>query len=331
MSRPRRLTVLLLAALFLPMALAGCDDPADPGAAAGGAAHPGGGSPPVEAYSLLGEPLHRPRLDDDFKAQQEALYSLALTSLGERPKDPEALIWVGRRAAYLGRYRQAIWTYSRGVDTHRGEPRLYRHRGHRYLTVRRLDAAIADLERAAALVEGKPDEVEPDGLPNARNVPTSTLQSNIWYHLGLARYLGRDFEGALDAYRHCLEVSKNPDMLVATSHWLYMTLRRLGRDAEAAAVLVPIDAGLDVIENQAYHQLLLLYRGERQTDALLAAAREAGDAAFATTGYGVGNWHLCGGRREPAFEIFRRIVATDAWPSFGYIAAEAELKQVAGR
>ena len=82
-----------------------------------------------------------------------------------------------------------------------------------------------------------------------------------------------------------------------------------------------------------------LYTFLRQADARelnelfrqLDAAREAGDAAFATTGYGVGNWHLYGGRREPAFEIFRGIVATDAWPSFGYIAAEAELAAEAAR
>ncbi len=90
-----------------------------------------------------------------------------------------------------------------------------------------------------------------------------------------------------------------------------------------------IDAGMDVIENHAYHRLLLLYRGELLADELLAEAGEAGAAALATTGYGVGNWHLYGGRREPAFEIFREIVATEAWPSFGYLAAEAELAHAA--
>ena len=47
------------------------------------------------------------------------------------------------------------------------------------------------------LVAAKPDEVEPDGAPNARGIPRSTLQSNIWYHLGLAQYLAGDFDGIL--------------------------------------------------------------------------------------------------------------------------------------
>ena len=94
---------------------------------------------------------------------------------------------------------------------------------------------IADLERAAELVRGEPDEIEPDGAPNRYNVPRTTLQFNIHYHLGLARYLKGDFEGALDAYRACMDVATNDDMIVAVADWMYMTLRRLGRDQEEPA------------------------------------------------------------------------------------------------
>ena len=115
----------------------------------------------------------------------------------------EAIIWLGRRTAYLAHYKEAIFTFSDGIEQFPTDPRLYRHRGHRYITLRCFDAAIADLEKAAKLIKGKPDEIEPDGLPNARNIPTSTLQSNIWYHLGLAYYLKGDFRRALSAYREC--------------------------------------------------------------------------------------------------------------------------------
>src|ERR1043166_6071865 len=108
---------------------------------------------------------------------------------------------------------------------------------------------------------GKSDEVEPDGLPNARNVPTGTLHSNIWYHLALARHLKGGFTRALAAYREAEKVSKNPDMLVATTHWLYMTLRRLGREKEAARVVLAIKPDLDVIENGDYLKLIRLYQG----------------------------------------------------------------------
>ena len=278
----------------------------------------------IEATSLLGQPLSRPVLPEDTRRRYEEALAEARRRSQADPGNADALIWLGRRTAYLGRFRDAIDIYTRGIQAHPRDARFYRHRGHRYITIRDFDRAIADLEQAASLAAGRADEIEPDGIPNARNIPTSTLQSNIWYHLGLARYLEGDFARALSAYRPCLEVSKNPDMLVATSHWLYMTLRRLGRDAEAARVLEPIRADLDVIENHAYHRLLLMYKGELSAEALLPASSSAA-LDDVTTAYGVGNWYLYNGDAARAREIFQRIVATGNWAAFGAIAAEAEL------
>lgn len=268
-------------------------------------------------------------LPAEVKADREAKLAEARAAVERSPEDADALIWLGRRTAYLGRYREAIEIFSRGIEKHPDDARFYRHRGHRYITVRDLDRAIADLETAARLIKGQPDQIEPDGLPNARNIPTSTLQSNIWYHLGLARYLKGDFEGALAAYREDLKVSANPDMLSATTHWLYMTLRRLGRDEEARQVLEPIHAGMDIIENQAYHRLLLMYKGELSPEELRSGA--SGDLDPPTLGYGLGNWHLYNGRRDEAVRTFREVLAGGNWAAFGYIAAEADLKRLGER
>lgn len=287
-------------------------------------APPSGGGSAVEATSLLGAPLTRPELPDETRARYEQALAEARRDYEADSNDVGAIIWLGRRTAYLGRFRDAIDIYTRGIRRHPNDARLYRHRGHRYITVRDFDRAIGDFEHAASLTAGRSDEIEPDGLPNARNIPTSTLQSNIWYHLGLAHYLKGDFDRALEAYRECMTVSTNPDMLVATSHWLYMTLRRLGRDAEAARVLEPIVRDLDVIENAAYHRLLLMYKGELPVDSLLTSSSSA-TLDDVTTAYGVGNWYLYNGHGARAREIFRRITRSGNWPAFGAIAAEAEL------
>jgi tetratricopeptide (TPR) repeat protein len=282
-----------------------------------------------ECRSLLGEPLFAPELSEEARTKREAQLAEAEARLALSPDDVEAMIWVGRRTAYLGRYNDAIAVFDRAIETYPDDPRLYRHRGHRHITLRKFDRAIEDLERAAALVAGQPDEVEPDGMPNARNIPTSTLQSNIWYHLGLAYYLKADFEQALRCYRECLEVSKNPDMLCATSHWLYMTLRRLDREQEAVSVLGPIDEAMDVIENQAYHELLLMYRGEREPAQLWSrAAGSDGSLDPASVGYGIGNWYLCEGDTDRAGVAFDQLLEAGAWPSFGHIAAEAEVSRL---
>jgi tetratricopeptide (TPR) repeat protein len=277
--------------------------------------------------SLFGEPLLPPPLPPDVQADREAKLAAARAEAESRPGDVDALIWLGRRTAYLGLYREAIDVYTRALEKHPDDPRLLRHRGHRYITVRRFDLAIADLERAARLVEGQADEVELDGLPNARNVPVSTLQTNVWYHLGLAYYFTGDLDDALRAFRECLEVSKNADMQVATTHWLYMILRRLGRVGEATEVLAPIRTDMDVIENRAYHWLVLMYKGEIPPESILTLAGQDG-LDPATLGYGVGNWHLYNGRREEAVRAFRQVLAGGQWAAFGYLAAEADLKRL---
>jgi hypothetical protein len=83
---------------------------------------------------------------------------------------------------------------------------------------------------------------------------------------------------------------------------------------------------MHIIENEAYHRLLLLYKGILPADSVLALT-PAGEMSVtdATAAYGIGNWHLYNGRVSAAGEIFRRIVAGGQWGAFGYIAAEAEL------
>ena len=279
-----------------------------------------------QGTSLLGKPLIPAAPAEAARERLDANLAAAREQYNKNPNDADAIIWLGRRLAYLGRYRDAIATFTEGMQKHPTDARMYRHRGHRYLTVRELDKATADFSKAAELIAGKPDEIEPDGQPNAKNIPTSTLNTNIFYHLGLAHYLRGEFEPALKAYRECLRFSKNPDMLVATTHWLYMTLRRLDRPGEARQALEPISADMEIIENTSYHRLLMLYKGTEKADAL-ASSLAAGSLDAVTIGYGLGNWHLYNGRRDQAMTTFRQIVEGNEaqWPAFGYLAAEAEL------
>ena len=280
------------------------------------------------APSCVGVTLKAPEPSPEARREMEAKLAEARAAHEKNPHDADAIIWLGRRAAYLGRFDEAIKIYTEGIARHPRDARLYRHRGHRLITLRCFDSAIKDLERAAKLVRGKPDETEPDGLPNARNVPTSTLNSNVYYHLGLAHYLKGDFRAALKAYRECMKFSRNPDMLAATSHWLYMTLRRMGRTEDAARVLDPISEHMDIIENRDYHRLLLMYKGKLTPEKLLEEASKAeASLGFASAAYGVGSYYLYTGQPEKALKVFLRIVEGPQVTSFGYVAAEAELRR----
>src|SRR5215212_8376794 len=104
------------------------------------------GSQPVrpEATSLLGKPLFSAPVTPETRTRLEADLKNAEIVYGRNPDDADATIWMGRRVAYLGRYREAIDHFSDGVEKHPDDARMYRHRGHRYITVRELPNAIAD-------------------------------------------------------------------------------------------------------------------------------------------------------------------------------------------
>jgi tetratricopeptide (TPR) repeat protein len=273
----------------------------------------------VQAISLLGEALR------SAPPGERVLENLAAARADyERdPDDADNIIWLGRRIAYTGDYRGAIEVFSEGIRKHPDDPRFYRHRGHRYISIRELDRAIADFEHAVTLIEGTEDEVEPDGAPNPAGIPVSTLHSNIWYHLGLAYYLKGDLDDALRVYEIATPQSPNDDMRVANTHWHYMTLRLLGRDDDARAVLGPIRDDMNVIESMPYHQLCLLYKGESESGTVMTSNITAagGDSAR----YGIANWHFYNGRRDEAKAGFEEMIEKSGWASFGRIAAESDL------
>ncbi|MBB4637375.1 hypothetical protein [Longimicrobium terrae] len=283
-----------------------------------------------EAVSLLSAPLYAPALSLETRQRLAADLDSAYAVYQRDPENADAILWLGRRVAYLGRYRDAIEIFGEGIRKHPTDARFYRHRGHRLITVREFGRAQRDLERAALLIRGKPDQEEPDGVPNARNEPRTTLAFNVWYHLGLAYYLRGDFTRGAAAFGNALIVSRNDDARVAASDWLYMSYRRLGRKEEAERVLQGIRPDMDVVENGAYLRRLLMYRGELSPDSLLAPG-SADALTLATQGYGVGNWYLYNGRPDQAEEIFWRITSAENWAPFGYIAAEADLRRILRR
>jgi len=278
-----------------------------------------------ETFSLFGEPLFKTPLRADILERQKKLYDEALKNYETDPDDADNIIWLGRRTAYIGDFRKSIAIYSMGIKKHPTDPRMYRHRGHRFITLRFFDQAISDFEKAAELIEGKPDEIEPDGIPNERGIPVSSLHFNIWYHLGLAYYLKADFEKALHAYEMCMKASEIDDKVIATAHWYYMTLRRLNRKDQAEKILENITNDMDVIENHHYHKCLMMYKGENTSEEVMKEAYEMGDLGLVTTGYGVANWYNYTGDEEKAAGILREIVSVEGWAGFGYIAAEADL------
>lgn len=277
----------------------------------------------VQTFSLLQDTLYAPHLNPETEEEYRVNLRTAMAEYRSDPENPDNLIWLGRRTAYLGQYREAIEIFTEGVFKHPDDPRMYRHRGHRFLTLRMFERAIQDLESAVLLMRNSEDQIEPDGLPNELNQPTSTLKSNVWYHLGLAHYVLGNYSDAIGAYENALDLELTDDMRIATLYWYYMALKRNGNDAKAGQIITDVNPDTEVIENEIYLNLLLVFKGIFQPQHLMEASEDA--LQNATLGYGIGNWHYMNGREERAFEIWQNIYHDGNWPAFGFIAAEAEL------
>lgn len=283
----------------------------------------------LQVMSMLGDSLYTPTY---LRGERTKLDSNLQVAYQNWQKDSSEIntIWYGRRLAYLGHFTQAVEVFSFGLKKYPESYKLYRHRGHRYVTLRQFDKAIEDLIKASDMMPKDIIEIEPDGIPNSENTPLSSTQFNVWYHLGLAYYLSGHFLSAKQAYEECLKVSVNDDLQVANIDWLYMTLRRIGQKEQAQKLLRTVKTKMTIIENEAYFRRLMMYKGRLSPKELLNISEgdPNADLVLATQGYGVGNWYLYNGDTTRALDIFQQVVDGNYWPAFGYIAAENDLARI---
>jgi tetratricopeptide (TPR) repeat protein len=210
-------------------------------------------------------------------------------------------IQLGVAQAGARQMREAAQTFTRALALAPNDPILYRWRGHRNLSVRNFDAAMADLTRGYGM--------------------DSTIYG-ILYHLGVLRFVRGDFNAAADAFRRAQPRAPDGGELAGATDWLWMSLQRAGRSAEAAAMLARRPDTLPA--SNAYVRRLRLYRGEIGPDAVLTPT-DTSDIDVATLAFGLGNWYMVKGDTVRARELFRRSVQSGGWPAFGFIASEMEL------
>ena len=222
------------------------------------------------------------------------------------PRNVDRIIALGIAQSNARQYREAIATFTAGLKVAPDNPLLYRWRGHRYLSVREFDRAEQDLARGLQL--------------------DSTIYG-ILYHLGIIRFARGNFASAADLFARALPRAPDAGELAGSTDWLWMSLMRGRRPADAAALLQRRPDSL-AVTNQ-YRQRLRLYRGEISSDSVFTAA-DTGDVAIATLGYGLGNWYLVRGDTTRARNWFERAVQSGGWPGFGFIMSEVELRRLGG-
>jgi tetratricopeptide (TPR) repeat protein len=235
----------------------------------------------------------------------------ARKSLASDPKNVDLVLRLSKAQAARRQYNEAVATSTLGLALAPRNSDLYTERGHRKLGLREFKPAMADLQEAARL--------SPDNL-------------DAHYHLGLSHYFLGEFDQAAASFEKARSLAKNDDSLIACSNWLYVSLRRAGKEQQAAKVLERITAAVKNTEPHLFFYLRLLrfYQGQLTAEAVLPPPPTGpgdveGELSFNTVNYGVGNWGVYNGKASDAAALFRKVVNGEAWNSWGFIGSEVEL------
>ena len=263
----------------------------------------------LETVSMLGAELYSDSGGDSL-----------LTGIGTRlsaePNNLSILMEKGSALEGLRRYKEAVEIYSQCLVISPESPEILRRRGQRYISLRKLDNAITDLELAA----------RHHTFIKAENLKyTENLNWAIWYYLALTYYLQADFENALTAFQRSYDYSADNVSLLASVNWIHNCLRRLGRSDEARQVVEPIKENMGYSGN--YYKCILVYNGTK-TELETINYNTVKGFEMCTVGYGMANFHWVNGDKEIALKIFRKIVAEETWQANGFLAAEAELSRI---
>ncbi|MET0246815.1 MAG: hypothetical protein ABW182_08730 [Sphingomonas sp.] len=217
------------------------------------------------ATSLIGTPLSIPEFSAATQKILDEDIAIAAAALRIAPDREDSHIWYGRRLDYAGRVCEAVDAFTAGIRRFPNSYKLYRFRARDLTRARRFDAALADYEKALALMGDTPDTFEPDGAPNPLGLTISTYRGNIVYYHAQTSFATGDYDTVISGMAKSLDLAADfarDDMRVPTAYWTYLALRKMGRHDEARRAIDAIEPGLKLIENDFYYQAVQIMQGK---------------------------------------------------------------------
>ncbi|MBL7849283.1 MAG: hypothetical protein JNN04_00170 [Cyclobacteriaceae bacterium] len=277
-------------------------------------------APEPEALSFSGQSLFARTPDSLAAAKSDSLIS-AIRSKADLTE--EDYISIGRSLAGIGQFRKAVENYAEGLSKFPDSYKLLRHRGHRYINLRQLEPAIADLTRAEQLIASEPPVYETD----AAGKPGASYQHQIWYHIGVYHFLKRDYTKAAEAFEKSFATAYTGGDMAGASDWLYNCYMRAGNKDKAATVARPFTTDYD-IENKdyPYFRRLLLFNNQIKPTDLVDENKPIGEMSLydVTKLYGLANYYLYQGDTTHARTLYNKILESSEWAGFAYASAELD-------
>lgn len=216
------------------------------------------------ATSMIGTALTVPKFSAKTQKMLDEDIAIAAAALKIAPDREDSHIWYGRRLDYAGRICDAVDAFSAGLKQFPDSYKLYRFRARDLTRARRFKEALADYEKALALMGDTPDSFEPDGMPNPIGLTISTYRGNIVYYHAQTSFATGDYPAMVAGMAKSLELSADfarDDMRVPTAYWTYLAYRKMGQHDKARAAIDAIEPGLKLIENFTYYQAVQIMQG----------------------------------------------------------------------
>jgi tetratricopeptide (TPR) repeat protein len=272
------------------------------------------------ATSLIGTPLTLPKFSAKTQKMLDEDIVIAEAALRIAPDREDSHIWYGRRLDYAGRICDAVDAFSAGIAQFPGSYKLYRFRARDLTRARRFREALADYDKALALMGDTPDSFEPDGLPNPVGLTISTYRGNIVYYHAQTSFATGDYRTVVGGMAKALALAHDfarDDMRVPTAYWTYIAYRKMGEHAKARAAIDAIEPGLKLIENDIYYQAVQIMQGRLKP-------AEVGATNDSTIKFAIAMERRFAGDEAGAKAMLTEIVRENAqghWPSEAELAA----------
>ncbi len=249
----------------------------------------------------------------------ESVHSMPENELEGKPHDlpdSEQVRALRRAEGYSGRmalgqalcrqlrYRDAIAVYTEAIAMNPEDPEAYRQRAARHIATMQPERAISDLKFC---------------------LPLSMEKSDIYYRMGIARYLAGQYLEAMDAEQKAFP-GFDDEMGVAAMFWHTAAAWKAGTEP---TLLKHYRQDMEVGHHTAYHFSMGLAAGETMLEqALERISKEKSDLEYSIMGYGAAMFAEAAGKNDIAKSLLEAVVKRDGfWISYGYLAAWNEVRK----
>lgn len=251
--------------------------------------------------------------------------------LEQYESDPVALelgTSVGRQLVDMGHFREALSWYTKEIEKNPKYFPNYRHRGELYYRLQKMDSARIDLEKAKNMALNEPNMIEYGINATSKNTPVYNSHFNVFYYLGLVHFLEGEYEMASRTFGYATNYAENPDLKSITTFWLALTLKKLGKEGETSRVIENVEPEMRIIENHAYHDLVIMFQGFKSMKDIQDKYALAPLKQSITADFGVAMWLLFDGQTEEAKQLLEKVVEHKYWIADVYPIAQKELSEL---